>query len=383
MGPLKGLTIIEISGIGPGPFAAMSLADMGAEVIRVERPGGSMFANAQNPKLDFLNRNKRCISIDLKSGEGVDTVLKMIEQADGLLEGNRPGVMERLGLGPDVCLERNPKLVYGRMTGWGQDGPMAKDVGHDINYIALAGALHPMGRAGEKPAIPLNLVGDFGGGGLMLAYGMVCAILEAKTSGEGQVVDAAMIDGAATLMASAFAAQQAGFWRETRGTNFLDGGAHFYEVYETADAQYISLGSIEPQFYAELLDVLGEDAAHFENQWDMDNWPAMQQRLAEIIKGKTRDEWNEIMAGRSVCYAPVLAISEVKDHPHHQARGTFVDDGEVWQPAPAPRFSRTRGEIRSVAAGVGQHSREILAQFNFSESEIEAKLGSGAVIQAD
>ena len=232
MGPLQGLTIIEISGIGPGPFAAMSLADMGADVIRVERPGGSMFSNAQEPRLDFLNRGKRCICVDLKTPEGVDTILELVTQADALLEGNRPGVMERLGLGPEVCLEKNPALVYGRMTGWGQEGPMAQAAGHDLNYVALAGALHPMGRAGEKPAIPLNLVGDFGGGGLMLAYGMVCALLEAKSSGKGQVVDAAMIDGAATLMASTFAASQAGFWREERGTNFLDGGAHFYEVYE-------------------------------------------------------------------------------------------------------------------------------------------------------
>ena len=383
MGPLQGLTIIEIAGIGPGPFAAMSLADMGAEVIRVERPGGSMFANAQNPKLDFLNRNKRCISINMKDADGVETILQMVEQADALLEGNRPGVMERLGLGPDECLARNPKLVYGRMTGWGQEGPMANEVGHDLNYIALSGALHPIGRAGEKPAIPLNLVGDFGGGGLMLAYGMVCALLEAKNSGKGQVVDAAMIDGAATLMASTFAAQQAGFWQEKRGTNFLDGGAHFYEVYETADGQYISLGSIEPQFYADLLEVLGDEAEHFQNQWDMPNWPAMKDRLGAIIKQKTRDEWDAIMAGKNVCYAPVLAISEVKDHPHHQARGSFVDDGEVWQPAPAPRFSRTQGEINSVAAAVGEHSREILERFGFTAEQIEAKLTGGAVIQAE
>jgi alpha-methylacyl-CoA racemase len=382
MGPLKGLTIIEISGIGPGPFAGMSLADMGADVIRVERPGGSMFSNAQNPRLDFLNRGKRCISVNLKDPEGVATVLDMIEKADALLEGNRPGVMERLGLGPEECLARNPRLVYGRMTGWGQEGPMAQEAGHDLNYVALSGALHPIGRAGEKPAIPLNLVGDFGGGGLMLAYGLVCALLEAKNSGKGQVVDAAMIDGAATLAASTFAALQANFWKEERGTNFLDGGAHFYEVYETSDGKYISLGSIEPQFYAALLEILGEEAQHFQNQWDMPAWPAMKERLAAIIIGKTRDHWDSTFAGKDVCYAPVLAMSEVRHHPHHQARNTFIDDGEVWQPAPTPRFSRTAGEIRGPACAVGEHSEEILREFGYSDEQVAQKLASGAVIKA-
>ena len=379
MGPLQGLTIIEIAGIGPGPFAAMLLADMGAEVIRVERPGGSMFTAAHNPKLDFLNRNKRCISINLKDPGGVDTVLDWLAKADALLEGNRPGVMERLGLGPDICLARNPALVYGRMTGWGQEGPMAKEAGHDINYIALSGALHGIGRAGEKPAIPLNLVGDFGGGGLMLAYGMVCALLEAKNSSRGQVVDSAMIDGAATLMASTFAAFQVGFWSDERGTNLLDSGSHFYEVYETADGKYISLGSIEPQFYAALLERLGDDAKHFENQFDMENWPAMKEKMADIIKSKTRDEWDEVFAGVDVCYAPVLSMSEVRHHPHHQARNTFIDDGEVWQPAPTPRFSRTPGTIRHCAAEIGQHTEEILREFGFSEEQIAAGLESGAI----
>lgn len=379
MGPLKGLTIIEISGIGPGPFAAMSLADMGANVIRVERPGGTAFSNAQEPRLDFLNRGKRCICIDLKQEDGIATVLRLLEKADALLEGNRPGVMERLGLGPQVCLERNPALVYGRMTGWGQQGPMAQAAGHDLNYIALSGALHPMGRAGEKPAIPLNLVGDFGGGGLMLAYGMVCALLEAKSSGQGQVVDAAMIDGAATLMASTFAASQAGFWREERGTNFLDGGAHFYEVYETADGLYISLGAIEPQFYAALLEQLGEEAEALRNQWDMENWPAMKDHMSAIIKRRTRAEWDAVFEGVDVCYAPVLSINEVRQHPHHQARGTFVDDGDFWQPAPAPRFSRTQAELRGSAARLGQHTQQILREFGYSEEEIAAKLASTTV----
>lgn len=379
MGPLQGLTIIEIAGIGPGPFAAMSLADMGANVIRVERPGGSVFAAAHNPKLDFLNRNKRCISINLKEPAGVDTVLTLIESADALLEGNRPGVMERLGLGPNICLVRNPALVYGRMTGWGQEGPMAREAGHDINYIALSGALHPIGRAGEKPAIPLNLVGDFGGGGLMLAYGMVCALLEAKSSGKGQVVDAAMIDGAATLMASTFAANQVGFWTDERGTNLLDSGAHFYEVYETADGKYISLGSIEPQFYAALLSILGEDAKHFEQQFDAANWPVMKEKMTAIIKRKTRDEWDQLFAGANACYAPVLSMGEVRHHPHHRARETFIDDGEVWQPAPAPRFSRTRAEISRGAATIGQHSEEILREFGFTDGQIASLLESGAI----
>jgi alpha-methylacyl-CoA racemase len=381
MGPLQGLTIIEIAGIGPGPFAAMLLADMGANVIRVERPGGSMFAAAHNPKLDFLNRNKRCICVNLKDPEGVDTVLTLLEKADALLEGNRPGVMERLGLGPDVCLARNPALIYGRMTGWGQEGPMARAAGHDINYIALSGALHPIGRAGEKPAIPLNLVGDFGGGGLMLAYGMVCALLEARHSGLGQVVDAAMIDGAATLMASTFAAHQVGFWSDERGTNLLDSGSHFYEVYETADGKYISLGSIEPQFYAALLEKLGDDAAAFENQFDMANWPAMKEQMAAIIKRRTRDEWDAIFDGADACYAPVLSMAEVRHHPHHQARATFIDDGEVWQPAPAPRFSRTHSEVHSMAAAVGQHTEAVLKEFGISDEQIAARLESGAIAQ--
>lgn len=379
MGPLNGLTIIEIAGIGPGPFAAMLLADMGAEVIRVERPGGSMFTAAHNPKLDFLNRGKRCISINLKEPGGVETVLALIEKADGLLEGNRPGVMERLGLGPEVCLEHNPALVFGRMTGWGQEGPMAQEAGHDVNYVALSGALHPIGRAGEKPAIPLNLVGDFGGGGLMLAYGMVCGLLEARTSGKGQVVDSAMIDGAATLMASTFAACQVGFWNEERGTNLLDSGSHFYEVYETADGKYISLGSIEPQFYAALLERLGDDAKYFENQFDMENWPAMKEKMTEIFKRKTRDEWDQVFEGANACYAPVLSMSEVRHHPHHQARGSFIDDGEVWQPAPAPRFSRTPGKIRGCAAQIGEHTEEILRELGWSEEQIAEKLQSGAV----
>ena len=383
MGSLAGRTIIEIAGIGPGPFAGMLLADMGAKVIRIERPGGSMFSNAQEPRLDFLNRGKPCLALDLKNPDAVSTVLRMLPKADALIEGNRPGVMERLGLGPEVCLAANPALVFGRMTGWGQDGPWAQKVGHDINYIALAGALHPIGRVGEKPAIPLNLVGDFGGGGLLLAFGVVSALLEASASGKGQVVDAAMIDGAATLMASTFAASQAGFWRPERGTNFLDGGAHFYEVYETADGKYLSLGAIEPQFYAELLDVLGDEGDAFANQWDMSNWPAMKEQLAAIIGTRPLAEWDEILADRDVCYAPVLSIDEVRQHPHHQARGTFIEDGGYWQPAPSPRFSRTPGTVSGPADRVGGSTDTVLAEFGFSDNEIEQLLASGAAATAE
>lgn len=383
MGPLAGITIIEIAGLGPGPFAAMSLADMGANVIRVERPGGGLFAAQQDSRLDVLNRGKRCIGVNLKTPEGVDTVLKLIEEADGLLEGNRPGVMERLGLGPDICLQRNPKLVYGRMTGWGQDGPLANEVGHDLNYVALTGALHAMGRAGEKPAIPLNLVGDFGGGGMMLAYGMVCALLESRTSGEGQVVDAAMIDGAATLMASSYAANQVGFWSDERGTNVLDSGAHFYEVYETADGKYVTIASVEPQFYAALMEALGEDAEGMENQWDMDNWPLFKEKLTALFKQRTRDQWDSFFDGLDICYSPVLSMAEVRHHPHHQARSTFIDDGDIWQPAPAPRYSRTPGKVQRPPAAVGAHSTEILAEFGFEQDAIDALLQSGAVKQAD
>ena len=383
MGPLKGITVIEIAGIGPGPFAAMSLADMGADVIRVERPGGGLFAAQQDTRLDLLNRGKRCIGVNLKTPEGVDTVLRLVEKADALLEGNRPGVMERLGLGPDICLERNPRLVYGRMTGWGQEGPLAGEVGHDLNYVALTGALHAMGRVGEKPAIPLNLVGDFGGGGLMLAYGMVCALLEAKSSGEGQVVDAAMIDGAATLMASTYAANQVGFWSDERGTNVLDSGSHFYEVYETADGRYLTIASVEPQFYAALLAKLGDQVSGMDNQWDMDNWPAFKERLAAVFKTRTRDEWDAFFADADICYAPVLSMAEVRHHPHHQARGTFMDDGEIWQPAPAPRFSRTAGEVQRPPAEIGAHSHEILMEFGFEAAQVDALIASGAVKQAE
>lgn len=378
MGPLAGYRIIEIAGIGPGPFGAMCLADMGAEVIRVGRQDGSQF-HSDSPRLDFLNRGKRSICVDLKQPEGIEVVLKLVETADALVEGFRPGIMEKLGLGPEVCLARNPRLVFGRMTGWGQEGPLAQRAGHDINYIALSGALHAMGRAGEKPAIPLNLVGDFGGGGLLLAYGVVCALLEAQKSGEGQVVDAAMVDGASLLMTSIFAAHQAGYWSAQRGTNMLDSGAFFYEVYETADGRHVSLGAIEPQFYAQLMQRLGFAADDIPPQFDPAQWPALKAKVAARVREKTRDEWCAIFDGSDACYAPVLAMDEITGHPHHRARGSFPEQQGVWQPRPAPRFSRTAAQHSPKAVPSGADTLALLQALGYSQTDIDALRGRGAV----
>ena len=367
MGPLEGMRIVEIAGIGPGPFCAMMLADMGAEVLRVERLSRVAPGDASG---DLLSRGRRCIAVDLKRAEGVATVLRLVERADGLLEGFRPGVMERLGLGPDVCFARNPRLVYGRMTGFGQTGPLAGAAGHDINYIALAGALDPIGRRGQPPTPPLNLVGDFGGGGLMLAFGIVCALLERARSGKGQVVDAAMVDGAATLMTIFHSAQQSGWWKEERGANMLDTGAHFYDVYETADARFVSIGSIEPQFYAELLRRTGLDATDLGPQLDRARWPELKEVLRGVFKTKTRAEWCAIMEGSDVCFAPVLSISEARSHPHNVARGTFVEVAGVEQPRPSPRFSRTDSGIARPPARVGEHTDEALADWGFAAGEL-------------
>jgi alpha-methylacyl-CoA racemase len=367
MGPLDGIKILEIAGIGPGPFCAMLLADMGAEVLRIERVsnvGGGRGAG------DTLARGRRCIAVDLKHSDGVATVLRLVERADGLLEGFRPGVMERLGLGPEVCLARNPRLVYGRMTGFGQTGPLAQAAGHDINYIALAGALAPIARRGQPPTPPLNLVGDFGGGGLMLAFGMVCALLERTRSGKGQVVDAAMVDGAAVLAAIFYGAAQSGWWSETPGSNMLDSGAHFYDAYETKDGKYVSIGSIEPQFYAELLDTLGLEAEPLPAQNDRSRWPELKSRLGALFLTKTRDEWCQLMEGSDVCFAPVLTPSEAPRHPHNRERGTFVEIAGVMQPRPAPRFSRTDGAISRPPAAVGEHTDEALRDWGFSASEL-------------
>lgn len=376
VGPLEGIRIVEIAGIGPGPFCGMMLADMGAEVLRIDRADrvGEPGING-----DLLARGRRSVGVDLKSPAGVEVVLRLLEKADALFEGFRPGVMERLGLGPDVCLGRNPALVYGRMTGWGQEGPMAQAAGHDINYISLAGALEPMGRRGEKPGIPLNLVGDFGGGGLILAFGIACALLERNRSGRGQVVDAAMVDGAAVLMTMFHGLKGMGFWREERGTNLLDSGAHFYDVYECSDGKFISIGSIEPQFYAELLQRTGLDAEKLGGQNDRSRWPDNKELVAELFRTRTRQEWCELLEGTDVCFAPVLSMAEAVDHPHNQARGVFETREGVVQPTPAPRFSRTPGVIGAPPPNAGSQTDEALADWGFSEGEI-AELRSGGSV---
>ena len=383
-GPLTGYRIIEIAGIGPGPFAAMLLADMGAEVIRVERAQNVRGPAPDTPHFDVMLRGRRNIALDLKQPDGVATLLDLVEKADALIEGFRPGVMERLGVGPDECLARNPKLVFGRMTGWGQDGPYAQAAGHDINYISLAGALAHIGRAGEAPVPPLNLVGDFGGGGMFLAYGVVCALLEAQRSGKGQVVDTAMVDGAAVLMSMFWSFRTMGVHDENaRGTNLLDTGAHFYDVFECSDGTYISLGSIEPQFYAELLQRTGlTDDPEFAQQMNKAMWPKLKDRLREIFLTRTRAEWCAEMEMTDVCFAPVLTMGEAAQHPHNIARGTFVEIAGIAQPAPAPRFSRTAAEIVSAPAHPGQHSREILTDWGIASDRIDTLLGSGAVKDA-
>jgi len=371
--------IIEIAGIGPGPFCAMMLSDMGADVIRVDRAGHVRGGDPAAPPADVMNRGRRSIGVDLKSPDGVATVLRLVDSADGLIEGFRPGVAERLGIGPDTCMARNPKLAYGRMTGWGQDGPYALTAGHDINYISLAGALEPMGREGEAPVPPLNLIGDFGGGGMMLAFGMVCAILEARSSGKGQVVDAAMVDGAAALMTFFHGFRAMGIWNDERGTNMLDTGAHFYDVYETSDAKYISIGSIEPQFYAELRDKLGLTDPEWDAQMSRSEWGPLKEKLTKIFKSQTRAQWCELLEGSDVCFAPVLTMAEAPEHPHNKARGTFTEVAGVVQPRPAPRFSRTDSSIQGPPAHAGQHTNEILAESGLDAAEIQALRVSGAV----
>jgi alpha-methylacyl-CoA racemase len=372
VGPLSGFRVIELAGIGPGPFCGMMLSDMGADVIRVDRSG----ARAGR---DVLARGRRSIAVDLKNPEGRDAVLRLCEGADALFEGFRPGVTERLGLGPEDCMARNPRLVYGRMTGWGQDGPMAQAAGHDINYISLAGALHAIGNKGGKPVPPLNLVGDFGGGGMLLAFGLVCGLLEAQKSGKGQVVDAAMVDGSAILMAMFFSMRAGNAWKDSRASNMLDGGAHFYDAYETRDGKYISIGSIEPQFYALLIEKAGLDAGEFSAQMDQAKWPELKAKLTTVFKSRTRDEWCRLMEGTDVCFAPVLSLNEVEQHPHNKARGTFRDVDGILQPAPAPRFSRTGADIRHGGRIPGQDTRDVLRSGGFSDDEIESLVGTGAV----
>jgi alpha-methylacyl-CoA racemase len=368
MGPLQGIRLLEIAGIGPGPYCAMVLADMGAEVVRVVRPGPGQFGG--RPSHDLLSRGRRSICVDLKRPEGVDTILRLCERSDGLFEGFRPGVMERLGLGPDVCLTRNPRLVYGRMTGFGQEGPLAEAAGHDINYIALAGVLAHIGRAGQPPTPPINLIGDFGGGGLLLAFGIVCALLERVRSGKGQVVDAAMVDGAAALMTIFHGAQQSGFWKDAVGTNMLDSGAPFYDAYETADGKYVAIGAIEPQFYAELLARLGLDGEELPGQNDPVGWPVLRERLRALFRTRTRDAWCELLEGSDACFAPVLTMAEAREHPHARARGSFVEVAGVGQPRPAPRFSRTDSAIAGPPVAPGANTDEVLREWGFADAEI-------------
>lgn len=383
-GPLTGIRIIELAGIGPGPFAGMMLADMGATVIRVERAQAVRGPAPESPHWDVMLRGRRNVAIDLKTRDGVDTLLRLIDGADGLIEGFRPGVMERLGIGPDVCLARNPRLVFGRMTGWGQDGPLASAAGHDINYIALGGALAHFARAGHAPVPPLNMVGDFGGGGMLLAFGVVCALLEARHSGKGQVVDAAMVDGTAVLMSMFWAFKNVGMFNEhAPGTNLLDTGAHFYDVFECADGRYVSIGAIEPQFYALLLSITGLDADdEFSQQMDASRWPRLKERLADVMRTKTSAEWCALMEGTDVCFAPVLTMSEAAQHPHNVARSTFVELDGVVQPAPAPRFSRTAPAVSSPPAHPGQHTREVLRDAGFTDDEVTTLLANGVVVDA-
>ncbi len=378
-GPLSGVKVLELAGIGPGPFCAMMLADMGAEVIRLDRAGQAGGGDPGLPPGDVLNRGRRSVGVNLKSADGVETVLRLVERADALIEGFRPGVTERLGLGPDDCLGRNPALVYGRMTGWGQDGPWASMAGHDINYIALAGALDPIGSRGGPPVPPLNLVGDFGGGGMLLAFGLVCGIIEARGSGQGQVVDAAMVDGSAVLTTMFHSFRAMGFWNDERGTNMLDSGAHYYDVYETADGLYISLGSIEPQFYAEMLEKLGLAGEELPSQMDRVAWPELKERVGAVVKTKTRAEWEEIMSGSDVCFAPVLGLGEAPEHPHNVARGVFTERYGIVQPSPAPRFSRTEPELDLPPPHAGQHTDEVLTAWGFGDDEVTSLRASGAI----
>lgn len=374
-GPLSGFKIVEMAGIGPGPFCAMMLADMGAEVICIDRKTPGVLGGGGS----IVDRGRRTIVLDLKNPASVEVVLRLVERADALIEGMRPGVMERLGLGPAPCLQRNPRLVYGRMTGWGQTGPLANAAGHDLNYIAITGALNAMGHADRPPTPPLHLVGDMGGGAMMLAFGIVSALLETSRSGQGQVVDAAICDGVSALSSMYYAMLGSGQWRLQREANMLDGGAHFYGCYSCADDKFISIGSIEPQFYVLLLQLCGLDDPVFSAQWERAAWPALRARLAALFKTRTRDAWCELLEGTDVCFAPVLDFVEAAQHPHNLARDSFIETNGITHPAPAPRFSRTPGAAGSVPK-VGQHTLEVLAELGLSEAEVTALRESGAIV---
>jgi alpha-methylacyl-CoA racemase len=372
-GPLSGVKIVEFAGIGPGPFCGMLLSDLGADVVRIDRKGGG-----RGSKFDVTARGRRSVALDLKTPEAVEACLTLMERADAAFEGFRPGVMERLGLGPEVALKRNPKLVYGRMTGWGQFGPLAQAAGHDINYIAITGALAAIG-LDDKPIPPLNLVGDFGGGALYLAFGLLAGIISARTTGQGQVVDCAMTDGAASLMSMFYGMLASGAWCEGREGNLLDGGAHFYGNYKCKDDQWVSLGSIEPQFYALLLEKAGLDDPQFKLQMSREDWPALKEKLTAVIKTKTRDEWTALMEGTDVCFGPVMGLKEAASHPHNAARETFVTIDGVVQPAPAPRFSATPGAIQAPPPAIGADNEAALADWGFAPSAIEALQTAGAL----
>ncbi len=381
MGPLAGVKIVELAGIGPCPMAAMLLAELGADVLKIDRLSPSGLGIAMPDEHALLNRSRRSIAVNLKHAEGVALVLRLCGQADALIEGFRPGVTERLGLGPDPCFARNPRLVYGRVTGWGQTGPLAQAAGHDLNYIALTGALHATGREGQPPTPPLNLVGDFGGGALYLALGVVSALFEAQRSGQGQVVDAAMVDGAASLMTAAYALLNAGVSQDVRGVNLLDSGAHCYDVYETSDGKHIALAPIEPGFYAVLLDRLGLRDEELPHSTDRNEWPQLKAKLAGLISTRTRDEWTAELEGSDACFAPVLSLTEAPHHAHNRDRATFVEGSGGWQPNAAPRFSRTPSAIRGEPAAAGAHTREGLSAWGFEDREIDALITSGVVAQ--
>lgn len=378
-GPLKGIKIIELGSVGPLPYCSVLLSDLGAEIIRIDRLAASDGGQPTAPEFNLLNRGRRSIAMDLKKPEAVAAVLRMVEDADAILEGFRPGVTERLGLGPETCLKANPKIVYGRMTGWGQTGPLAQEPGHDINYISLTGVLNAVGRAGEPPAIPLNLAGDFGGGSLFLALGVLSALIETGRTGKGQVVDAAMVDGSASLMTLFYGMMAANYWTDERGVNRLDSGAPWYNVYEAADGKYVSIGANEARFFRNAVKVLGLEGANLPAQHDKTGWPQMKAMFAEAFRQKTRDEWAEIAMGKETCITPVLSLSEAPEHPHLKARGTYTQVSGVLQPAPAPRFSDTPGNIQGPPTGLGTHTEEILIECGFTTQDITALRTAGAI----
>lgn len=379
-GPLEGVRVVELAGIGPAPFCAMLLADLGADVLRIDRPSGGSSLNTR-PEYDLLNRGKRAVVVDLKSDRGAETVLRLAERADILIEGFRPGVAERLGIGPEPCLGHNPRLVYGRMTGWGQQGPLAQRAGHDIAYIAITGVLGAIGRAGGPPQVPLNLVGDFAGGSLYLALGLLAALRTAEDSGRGQVVDAAIVDGTSHLATMIHGMMAAGLWGDRRGRNLLDTGTPFYDVYETSDAKYIAVGPLEQQFYVQLVGSEGLDLHDLPAQLDMTRWPELRQRIAGAFGQRTQDEWTKIFDGTDACVAPVLSLSEAPRHPHLAARKVFVEQDGVVQPAPAPRFSETPASLGRGPAEPGTHTREALLDWGLTD--VDQLLESGTVVQRE